>query len=154
LPFSIVAAYDHPLDYLLLQWLPAFVPAYFLRFHVLTWHLFIALCSLEELFVYSGYAVLPSSIVLLGMARRADEHFASVSEDREVGNFGRLGILDFVCGTNCKGEVDVVDDLQAESQKHGVKQRAEGAVDGAISGIKGKQKSRPNTRGQRKAAKS
>ena len=36
LPFSVVAAYDHPINYLLLEWLPAFVPAYLMRFHVFT----------------------------------------------------------------------------------------------------------------------
>ncbi|KAF2486802.1 hypothetical protein BDY17DRAFT_236931, partial [Neohortaea acidophila] len=75
LPFSLLAAYDHPANYLLTQWLPTFLPAYLGRYHVLTWHLFVALCSLEELFIYSGYAILPSTIILLGMARRTDEHF-------------------------------------------------------------------------------
>ncbi len=144
LPFSIVAAYDHPVNYLVTQWLPTFLPAYLGRWHVLTWHLFIALCSLEELFIYSGYAVLPSTIVLLGMARRTDEHFAVVFKDNAaaVGNFGRWGILDFVCGTACSNEDDAVDDLQKEAEKHNVKSRGQSAIDGAISGIKGKTRSR------------
>jgi hypothetical protein len=149
LPFSLVAAYDHPANYLLSQWLPTFLPAYLFRFHVLTWHLFVALCSLEELFVFSGYAVLPSSIMLVGMARRVDEHFDVVYDDKPAGNFGRFGILDFICGTTCKGEDDAVDDLQEEAEKHHVQERAKGVVDGVASGFK-KGKAKANTRAQRK----
>jgi hypothetical protein len=150
LPFSLVAAYDHPVNYLLLHWLPAFVPAYLFRFHVLTWHLFIALCSLEELFVFSGYSVLPSSIVLLGMARRTDEHFDVVYEGEDAGNFGRTGILDFCCGTTCQSEDDAMDDFQKEVDKHQVKERADDAINGAASGIKGKGRSKQSNRGRSK----
>ena len=146
LPFSLVAAYDHPVNYLLLHWLPAFIPAYLFRFHVLTWHLFIALCSLEELFVFSGYSVLPSSIVLLGMARRTDEHFDVVYEGDEPGNFGRFGVLDLCCGTTCQGEDDALDDIQKEAEKHQLQERTKGAMDGAVSGAKGKGRSKANTR--------
>jgi hypothetical protein len=150
LPFSLVAAYDHPVNYLLLHWLPAFVPAYLFRFHVLTWHLFIALCSLEELFVFSGYSVLPSSIVLLGMARRTDEHFDVVYEGEDAGNFGRTGILDFCCGTTCQGEDDAMEDFQKEVDKHQVKERADDAINGAVSGVKGKGRSKQSNRGKSK----
>ena len=153
LPFSLAAAYDHPVNYLLVQWLPTFLPAYIGRYHVLTWHLFVALCSLEDLFVFSGYAVLPSNIILLGMARRTDEHFAVVDEGKTPGNFGRWGVLDFVCGTTCQGEDDAMDDLQREADKHNVKQRASNAVDGAVSGIKGRQKSKSAAKGQGKSSK-
>ena len=150
LPFSIVAADDHPVNYLLGQWLPVFLPALVFRFHVLTWHFFLALCSLEELFVYSGYAVLPSRIILLGMARRNDEHFACVADGQATGNFGRTGILDFVCGTTCSGEDDALDDFQAEAEKHQVKERAQDAKDGAIAGLKGRQRAKGGGRGQSK----
>lgn len=114
LPFSLVAAYDHPANYLLIQWLPTVLPAYLFRWHILTYHLFVALCSLEDLFVFSGYAVLPSSIILLGMARRTDEHFSVVDDGKAPGNFGRWGVLDFICGTTCQGEDDAMDDVQRE----------------------------------------
>ena len=150
LPFSLVAAYDHPVNYLLLHWLPAFVPAYLFRFHVLTWHFFIALCSLEELFVFSGYSVLPSTIILLGMARRTDEHFDVVYEGNDVGNFGRSGILDFCCGTSCQGEDDAMEDIQKEVEKHQVQERAEGALNGAVSGFKAKGKAKQSSRNRSK----
>ncbi|KAK5120976.1 hypothetical protein LTR85_005760 [Meristemomyces frigidus] len=139
LPFSLVAAYDHPLDYLVSEWLPVFFPAYLFRFHVLTWHVLLAIVSLEELFVYSGYAVLPSSIVLAGMARRTDAHFESTTKGSQVGNFGHLGLLDLVCGTTCKGEVDVVDDMQSEAGKHHVQQRVEEAVQAAMTELEGRE---------------
>ena len=135
---------------LLLHWLPAFLPAYLFRFHVLTWHFFIALCSLEELFVFSGYSVLPSTIILLGMARRNDEHFDVVYEGDDVGNFGRTGILDFCCGTSCQGEDDAMDDIQKEVEKHQVQERAEGALNGAVSGFKAKSKPKQSTRNRSK----
>lgn len=153
LPFSLVAAYDHPVNYLLVQWLPMFLPAYLSRWHVLTWHLFVALCSLEDLFVYSGYAVLPSNILLLGMARRTDEHFAVVDEGKAAGNFGRWGVMDFVCGTTCQEGDDAADDLHKEAEKHGVKDRAQNAMDGAVAGVKSKQRSKSGNKGQGKSSK-
>lgn len=144
LPFSIIAAYDHPVNYLLAQWLPVFLPAYLFRFHVFTWCVFLAICSLEELFVTSGYTVLPSTIMLVGMAQRCDEHFASVHEGPEVGNYGRLGVLDLVCGTGCRSGDDIADDLQEEAEKHDVQNRTRNAVKGAKAGIKGKTRTRSN----------
>lgn len=144
LPFSIVAAYDHPMNYLLAQWLPAFLPAYLFRFHVFTWCLFLGLCSLEELFIFSGYTVLPSTIMLVGMAQRCDGHFASVHDGPEVGNYGRWGVLDLFCGTGCRSGDDIADDLQEEAEKHNVESRTKSAVKGAKAGLKGKTRSRSN----------
>lgn len=141
-PFSLVAAYDHPANYLLAQWLPTFLPAYLFRFHVFTWCLFLGLCSLEELFVFSGYTALPSTIMLVGMAQRCDEHFVSVHEGPEVGNYGRLGVLDLVCSTGCRSGDDLADDLADEAEKHDVQSRTKNAVKGAKAGIKGKTRSR------------
>lgn len=137
LPFSLAAAYDHPSCFLLANFLPDFLPAYLFRFHVLTWHLFVALTSLETLFVYSGYAVLPSSIVLAGMARRTDAHFvtAAAGVDTSTCNFGHWGVMDFLSGTNCKDTASVFDDLQDEAQKHRVEERAQRAARGALDGL-------------------
>ncbi|KAK5004961.1 hypothetical protein LTR28_008271 [Elasticomyces elasticus] len=123
-PFSIAANYDHPLPHLLANWLPLYVPAVLFRFHVLTWLIFLALSSLEEAFTYSGYAVLPSGVMLAGMARRTDSHF----EARGRANYGRWGLLDWVCGTGCKGEGDVVDNLREEVARRGSKRRASDVV--------------------------
>jgi len=131
LPFSLIAAYDHPVNYLLSQWLPVFAPAYLFRYHVLTWHILLAISSLEDLLVYSGFAVLPSAIMIPGMARRTDAHFESVRSGR-IGNFGNLGVMDFVFKTTCESEVDVVDDVQSEASKHRLQGRIEDAVRSAV----------------------
>lgn len=117
--FSLVAAHDHPVCYLLADWLPLYLPALVFRYHVLTWHILVAFTSLEQLFIYSGYAVLPSRILLAGMARRTDSHYESKGE----GNFGHWGVLDWACGTTCGGEADVMDDLRDEADEHNVQER-------------------------------
>lgn len=75
--------------------------------------------------MYSGYSILPSTIMLRGMARRCDAHMMSEGE----GNFGPLGVLDWVHDTTL-GK-DVVDDLRAECEKHHVEEKAGKAIDGA-----------------------
>jgi hypothetical protein len=106
-PYSFVAAYDHPVVYLLYRFLP------------------LAMGSLEDVFTYSGYSVLPSTIMLRGMARRTDAHMMSQGQ----GNFGSIGILDWAHGTTLGA--DVVDDLKTEMDKHNVKERSANAIDGA-----------------------
>jgi hypothetical protein len=132
-PFSLKSSYDHPVNYLLHSWLPAFLPAYLFRWHVLTWHAFLLIISLEEVFVFSGYAVLPSSIILSGMARRSEAHFDSVRNRGPVGNFGHLGILDFVFRTACQHEDDILDDVKSEAEKHRLQDRIDAAVQAALS---------------------
>lgn len=127
-PFSLAAAYDHPVCHLLVHWVPTYLPALIFRYHVLTWHILVAITSLEQLFIYSGYAVLPSRILLAGMARRTDAHYATNGE----GNFGHWGVLDWAFGTTCGGS-DVVHDLQDEAQKANVK----GKVSDAKKNAKG-----------------
>lgn len=136
--FSLVAAYDHPVNYLLASWIPAILPAYLMRFHVLTWHLFLALISLEELFIFSGYSVLPSTIILSGMARRIEAHFDSVQAGKAVGNFGHLGVLDLVMGTTCQQGSTVVEDFQDEAEKRQFQERIDDAVNAALEGIQQK----------------
>lgn len=93
--------------------------------HILTYLILVAMFSLEETFVYSGYNVLPSTIMLRGMARRADAHMMSEGE----GNYGCLGVLDWCHGTTL-GK-DVIEDLKAEMEKHDVESKAGKAIDGA-----------------------
>lgn len=126
-PFSMAATYDHPVCYILAHWLPLYLPAVVFRYHVLTWHVLVALTSLEQLFIYSGYAVLPSAILLSGMARRTDAHYASKGK----GNFGHWGILDWAFGTTCPGGSDVVEDLQDEAKKRNARERLSDAKDNA-----------------------
>ncbi|KAF2121388.1 hypothetical protein BDV96DRAFT_640781 [Lophiotrema nucula] len=124
-PYSFVAAYDHPACYLVYRFLPLYLPAIAFRFHIMTYSLLLALFSLEELFIYSGYDVLPSTIMLRGMARRCDAHMMSQGE----GNFGPLGVLDWMHGTTLGA--DVVDDLREEMDKHDVQERSGKAIEQA-----------------------
>ncbi|KAI9728624.1 MAG: hypothetical protein M1828_002730 [Chrysothrix sp. TS-e1954] len=124
MPFS--SAYDHPAVYLLHRWLPTFLPLLFFRIHILSYLVFNALIGLEEAFANSGYNVLPSTIVLAGMARRQEAHLLNGG----AGNFAPYGILDFVLGTTVGGN-DVMDDAQDEARKHDVQGKANKAAQGA-----------------------
>ncbi|OAL54428.1 hypothetical protein IQ07DRAFT_268413 [Pyrenochaeta sp. DS3sAY3a] len=139
IPFSFVANYDHPVCHLVHRFLPLYIPAILLRMHILTYLVLIAIFSLEETFVYSGYNVLPSTIMLKGMARRCDAHMMSEGE----GNYGSLGVLDWCHGTTLGR--DVTDDLKAEMEKHHVEEKAGRAIDSAgdvANGLAGKLKGR------------
>lgn len=67
------------------------------------------------------------------------------------GNFGPLGVLDWVHDTSLGR--DVVDDLKAECEKHHVEERAGAAVEGAgnaAGGLADKLKSKAGGKGRRR----
>lgn len=123
-PFSLASAYDHPVCHLLTDWAPLYLTTLFFRFHVLSWYILTAVVSLEQFFIYSGYSVLPSQILLAGMAKRTDSHYATGGK----GNYGRWGVLDWIFGTSCPGDADVVDDFQEEVDRRDVKQHASNMI--------------------------
>ncbi|KAK6443361.1 hypothetical protein LTR95_000187 [Oleoguttula sp. CCFEE 5521] len=133
----LLHTYKSPLKTWHLKWQHSvpFLPAYLFRFHVLTWHIFVALISLEDLFINSGYAVLPSSIILAGMARRTDAHFITAKRG-DVCNFGHTGFLDLVFGTACKDTTTLAGDLEEENEVHHLGERARKGARGAIRGLK------------------
>jgi hypothetical protein len=140
-PFSFTATYDHPACYLLHKFLPIYLPALIFRFHIMAYILLLAIFSLEEAFTYSGYNILPSTIMLRGMARRTDAHMMSQGK----GNFAPVGVLDWAHGTTLGA--DVMDDVQEEMEKHDVQQRAGkaannvgGAIDDGVVKLKGRAK--------------
>ncbi|KAJ5904383.1 hypothetical protein N7504_006766 [Penicillium tannophilum] len=122
-PFPLTAHYDHPLVYLLVRFLPTYLPALLLRLHMLTYVLFLSIVSLEETFAYSGYTVMPTSFFLGGMARRTDEHLL---EDGE-GNFGPWGIMDWVFGTSIGDSIG--DDALSELDEHEVEKQVRKAME-------------------------
>lgn len=126
------AAFDHPVVYLLHRWLPIYLPAVYYRFHIITHLATLALVSLEDALIYSGYTVLPSTILLTGMARRQEKHLASGGR----GNFGPYGFLDWLHGTSVD-DYDVFDDIRAEAGKHDVQGKAQGMFDKAGEAIRG-----------------
>lgn len=122
MPFS--SAYDHPVPHLLHRFLPMYLPALLFRFHILTYLVYLMLVSLDDALTYSGYAVLPSTILLSGMARRHETHYMNGGD----GNYGVFGVLDFMLGTSV-GEGDVMDDVMAEGKKRDVGGKAQRASD-------------------------
>lgn len=119
-PYALVANYDHPLPYLAHIFLPAYIPAVLFRFHLLTYHMYLAFVSLEETFAYSGYNVLPSGFILGGIARRQERHLLGDGK----GNYGCLGLTDLVLGSSL-GD-DVLDDIREETEKKHVGERMKG----------------------------
>ena len=117
-PFSLVAHYDHPLVYLIHVFLPMYIPAVLFRFHLLTYHIYLILVSLEETFAYSGYNVLPSAFILGGMARRQEKHLMGDGD----GNYGCFGLVDLCMGTSLG--TDLVDDVIDEAEEKQVARRA------------------------------
>jgi hypothetical protein len=96
-----------------------------MHIHILPFLLTLSIISIEELMTYSGYSIMPSGILLPGMARRNDNHFLSKGE----GNFATFGVIDWVSGTAVGG--DVVEDMKAEWEKHGGDQKLIDAGDSA-----------------------
>jgi hypothetical protein len=59
----------------------------------LTWFLFLAIVSVEEVMTFSGYRTVLS--LLGGATRRVDKHY----EERGKGNFATWGLVDWAHGT-------------------------------------------------------
>lgn len=110
-PFPLSPSYDHPLIYILRNWLPMYAPTMYFRFHALAFMLYLMLVSLEETLTHSGYARLPTNFVLGGVARRNDLHCLTKGE----GNFGTWGVCDWAFGTSI-GQ-DIADDIMDEMEE-------------------------------------
>lgn len=109
-PFTLAATYDHPICYLIHHWVPLYLPAIALRIHILPFLFALSIATLADTVSYSGYstALLPSGIILPGMAHRVEGHFLSKGE----GNFSSFGLVDWVSGTSVGS--DLIDDMKAE----------------------------------------
>ena len=92
--FALKAHYAHPLDYILLQFFPLYLPAYLFRVHLLTFFLILAIVSMEYALTYSGYDIFWGLIG--GTVRRIDRHHRPGGETMD---FGIWGICDWVAGT-------------------------------------------------------
>jgi len=91
---------------------------------MLTFLLYLAIVSIEETFAYSGYTIMPTSFFLGGIARRTDMHLI----EGGLGNFGPLGLLDWVCGTTV-GDRDLEDDLANELEEHEIDDQVRKALE-------------------------
>jgi len=124
-PYSLIPFYDHPVAYLFHHFLPLYMPAWLLRTHLLPFLFTLAIVSLEECVTYSGYAYIPSILILPGMARRVDNHFLAKGE----GNFASFGLLDWISGTSVANEF--ADDMKAEWAKRNEDGKVVDMVDSA-----------------------
>lgn len=88
-PVALAAQYAHPLEHLVANVLPVALPPVLLHAHVLSAWTFLALELLETSTVHSGYDF------FAGAARMHDRH-----HERFNVNFGALGFLDWVHGTD------------------------------------------------------
>ena len=104
-PYSLVAHYDHPVPYLVHTVLPMYIPVVVLRMHVLTWFVYLALVSMEEVVSYCGYKILPAGVLLGSLARRTQRHFRRQGE----GDWGCWGWMDWCLGTGL-GKEDKAED--------------------------------------------
>ena len=115
----MTAHYDHPAAYLVNNFIPTYLPAALFRFHLLTYCVYLALVSMEDLFAFSGYNILPVGFILGGIARRQERHLMG---GRAMGNYGRLGLVDLCMGTSLGA--DVIDSIRDEAGMKEVGKRA------------------------------
>ncbi|KAF4446807.1 hypothetical protein F53441_9588 [Fusarium austroafricanum] len=129
-PYSLLLFADHPIPLFLHHFLPIYLPAIATRPHLLTYFLFLAICTAEETLSTSGYNTVPG-IIMGGMTRRRAVHYASGGDC----NYGAWGLLDWANSTG-RGR-DVLDDVRAEAEKHNVKQRSADKLDSGVSAVQG-----------------
>ena len=92
--FALKADYAHPVDYIILQFIPLYLPAYLFRIHLLTFFFILAIVSIESAIIYSGYDIFWG---LLGRTvRRIDRHHSPKGKSMD---FGIWGIVDWNAGT-------------------------------------------------------
>ncbi|KAF3356170.1 hypothetical protein VdG1_06498 [Verticillium dahliae VDG1] len=114
---------------LLAALLPLYLPSLALRPHLLTYFLFVGLCTLEETLATSGYSTVPG-IMMGGITRRTAGHYAGGGR----GNYGAWGLLDWAHGTSV-GK-NVIEDAKDEAEKHAVKERGEKAAGDGLAAVR------------------
>ncbi|CAE6471727.1 unnamed protein product [Rhizoctonia solani] len=87
-PFAMAAQYAHPIEHLIANILPISLPPQIIRCHILTFWIFLAIELLETTLAHSGYDFL---------RRAAQSH--DLHHQKSIGNFGTIGLLDWVHGT-------------------------------------------------------
>lgn len=124
-PCSIQLFTDHPLALVVHRLLPLYLPAIFLRPHMLTYFLVCIISTAEETLAMSGYTIIPG-IIMSGITQRVSIHYAGQGSS----NYAALGVLDWAHGTS-KGR-GVFQDIQNEAEKHHLQERsADKANEGA-----------------------
>ncbi|KAH6675224.1 sterol desaturase family [Verticillium dahliae] len=120
--FSLLLFAEHPLPFLVHRVLPLYLPSLALRPHLLTYFLFVGLCTLEETLATKWVLDRSPGIMMGGITRRTAGHYAGGGR----GNYGAWGLLDWAHGTSV-GK-NVIEDAKDEAEKHAVKERGEKAA--------------------------
>ncbi|KAL6239920.1 hypothetical protein BDW75DRAFT_69232 [Aspergillus navahoensis] len=76
-----------------------YLPALFLRFHMIAFLVYTVIISLEETFIFSGYYVMPT-FLQFAAARCVEGHLAA--DGRSY--FGHWGTVDIFVGTGIYGD--------------------------------------------------
>ncbi|KAF7190777.1 Fatty acid hydroxylase domain-containing protein 2 [Pseudocercospora fuligena] len=87
-PIALAAQYCHPIEHVLSNILPFWLPTRILNCHIMTCFIFWTLGTLETVIAHSGYDVFAF------FSRKHDLH-----HEKRIVNFGTLGILDWWHGT-------------------------------------------------------
>lgn len=88
-PIAVVAQYCHPLEHLLSNLIPFWLPPYLLGCHIVTCFIFWAAGVVETIIAHSGYDFFAT------LSRTHDKHHEKFNI-----NFGTLGFLDWLHGTS------------------------------------------------------
>lgn len=75
--------------------------------------------------MHSGYAMLPTGLILGGIARRNERHI--MAADGHEGNYGAYGLIDLLAGTNL-GDNDLFDDVREEAEKRDIETRSKAKI--------------------------
>ncbi|PKS08268.1 hypothetical protein jhhlp_005211 [Lomentospora prolificans] len=95
-PVALASQYAHPVEHVVANALPLAIPPVLLGSHILTMWAFLAFMLLETCTVHSGFDFFG------GLAWMHDEHHR-----RFTVNFGGIGLLDWVHGTDAKRPKEV-----------------------------------------------
>ncbi|KAF3941599.1 hypothetical protein ABW19_dt0208171 [Dactylella cylindrospora] len=129
-----------PIDYLLLQFIPVYLPSVMLSFHLLTYLAFVAITSIVDVVSYSQYEYLPKAFFVGRIARRVRGHY----ESNGGGGYGWIGLLDWCHGTEVKwneGGVMGVGDGGEDG---------EGFTDAVKKGVRGRRAAKSKPRGRKR----
>ena len=109
--------------------------------HALLFLLWQVLVLLEENLAHSGYRTVPSSILLGGVARRVEAHFAAsagrAGGTAAEGNFGPWGVGDWVLGTGVGRGGGVEEDVRREIEGVTAGVDARGVLGGVADAVVG-----------------
>ncbi|KAG6000497.1 hypothetical protein E4U21_005403 [Claviceps maximensis] len=110
-PYSLQVFTDHPFAIFFHRFLPVFLPSVLIRTHMLTYFFITIITTIEETLAMSGYTFIPG-LVLSGITARTAIHYAGSGSS----NYGAVGVLDWIHGTN-KGR-DVLEKVKTEADMH------------------------------------